>query len=190
MEVSYLGNLSRKLPSSNLPINQIRPDILGPDHMSQKDRPFPQFSNVTIIAPTLGVSNYHAGVVRLEKRFARGFSVLSTYTFSKFLDNANEAGGSLGAEGGSYSNYYDRRPDYGPSENDIRHRCTWSSVFEIPSVSNEQCRAIHFGRLVYWFGDHATIRTALYGYNSDKHHKCILGGRFASGCFSQPESLG
>ncbi len=136
VEVSYLGNLSRKLPSTNLPINQIRPDILGTDHMSQKDRPFPQFSNVTIIAPTLGVSNYHAGVVRLEKRFARALSVLSTYTFSKFLDNANEAGGALGAEGGSYSNYYDRRPDYGPSENDIRHRFTWSSVYEIPSMSN------------------------------------------------------
>ncbi len=64
VEVSYLGNLSRKLPSSNLPINQIRPDTLGPNHMSQKDRPFPQFTNVTIIAPTLGVSNYHAGIVR------------------------------------------------------------------------------------------------------------------------------
>src|SRR5260370_8967808 len=60
VEVSYLGNLSRKLPSSNLPINQIRPDILGPDHMSQKDRPFPQFSNVTIIAPPQAASTYHA----------------------------------------------------------------------------------------------------------------------------------
>jgi hypothetical protein len=132
VEVSYIGNLSRKLASANLNINQILPQILGPNASTQKDRPYPQFSNVTIIAPTLGVSSYHAGMARFEKRFSHGLSVLATYTFSKFLDNANEAGSALGNEGGAYSNYYNRRPDYGPSENDIRHRFVWSSVYEIP----------------------------------------------------------
>ena len=131
MEVSYLGNLSRKLPSSNLSINQIRPERLGPS-ATQKDRPFPQFSNVTLIAPTLGVSTYHAAVVRFEKRFSRGLNILSTYTFSKFLDNTNEGGASLGDEVSPYSDYYNRRSDWGPSENDIRQRFTWSSVYEFP----------------------------------------------------------
>ncbi len=131
IEVSYLGNLSRHLPNANLPINQIRPEILGPAASTQTYRPFPQFSNVTLLAPTLGVSAYHGGVLRFEKRFSGGLNILSTYTFAKFIDNTNEPA-AVGASGGPYSNLYDRRADRGPSDNDIRHRFTWSSVYEMP----------------------------------------------------------
>ena len=131
VEVSYLGNLTRHLPNANLPINQIRPEILGPSASTQSFRPFPQFSNVTLLAPTMGVSSYHGGVVRFEKRFSRGLNILSTYTFAKFIDNIQDAA-AVGASGGPYSNYYDRRADRGPSDNDIRHRFTWSSVYEMP----------------------------------------------------------
>ena len=99
---------------------------------AQKDRPYPQFSNVTIVAPSFGVSNYHAAVVKFEKRFSRGLNILSTYTYAKFLDNAGSGGGTLGNEVSSYSNLYNRRADYGPTENDVRHRLTWSSVYELP----------------------------------------------------------
>jgi hypothetical protein len=131
MEVGYLGNLSRKLAASNLSTNQILPGQLQPS-ASQRNRPYPQFSNVQLLAPSLGVSSYHAGVVKLEKRFTRGFNILATYTWSKFLDNCDSSGGSLGDEGNSFSNYYDRRPDWGPSENDIRSRFTLSSVWQLP----------------------------------------------------------
>jgi hypothetical protein len=131
VEASYLGNNSHHLPSANLPINQIRPEKLGPS-AAQKDRPFPQFNNVTLIAPTLGDSAYHAGVLRFEKRFSKGLNILATYTFSKFLDNTSDAGSALGASGGPYSDYYNRRADWGPSDNDIRQRFTWSSVYELP----------------------------------------------------------
>ena len=132
VEISGLGNLSRKLSSANLNSNQISPVILGPAHQSQKDRPFPQFSNVTIQSPTLGDSNYYAGMVRVEKRFSRGLNLVSTYTYSKFLENANDIGTTAGQDGGAYSNYYNRRADYGPSANDIRGRFTFSSVYELP----------------------------------------------------------
>lgn len=131
MELGYLGNLSRKLATSNLSLNQIRPEIVQPT-ASQRNRPFPQFSNVQLLAPSFGISNYHAGVVKMEKRFSRGFNILTTYTWAKFLDNADSSGGSLGEEGNAFSNLYDRRPDYGPSENDIRHRFTLSSVWQLP----------------------------------------------------------
>lgn len=131
VEARYLANLSRKLASSNIPINQIRPELLGPQ-AAQKDRPFPQFSNVTIISPAFGVSNYHAAVLKFEKRFARGLSVLSTYTWAKFLDNAGGGSSVLGNEGSAYSDFYNRRGDYGPSENDLRHRFTWGSLYELP----------------------------------------------------------
>ncbi|HYO81110.1 MAG TPA: hypothetical protein VES20_06895, partial [Bryobacteraceae bacterium] len=71
VEVGYLYNESRKLPSSSLSLNQISPERLGPG-ATQRDRPFPQFSNVSLLFPTLGVSSYHAGLVRLQKRFSGG----------------------------------------------------------------------------------------------------------------------
>jgi hypothetical protein len=131
VELSYLGNLSRKLPSQNLSINQIAPDKMAAGATQQRDRPFPQFSNVTVLFPTLGVSNYHAGVLRVEKRFSHGFNVLSTYTWAKFLNNTDEGGADIG-DTGVYSDFYNRSRDYGPSGNDIRHRWTISSVWELP----------------------------------------------------------
>ena len=141
---SYLGNLSRKLPGANLAINQIRPELLGPDHRAQKDRPFPQFSNVSILVPTLAISNYHAALVRFEKRYANGFNVVTSYTFSKFLANNGESTDfSFGSFGPSYSNYYNRRADYGASANDIRHHFVFSSVYELPLGAGKPYLARH-----------------------------------------------
>jgi hypothetical protein len=132
IEVTVLGNLGRKLPDANLPLDQILPQILGPAHQSQADRPYPQFSNVTLIAPTLGVSNYYAGLVRFQKRYSHGLSLGSNYTFSKFLANISDPGSSLGDDAGPYSNLYNRRADYGPEANDIRHHFTFNAVYELP----------------------------------------------------------
>lgn len=131
VEYGYIGNLSRKLPSNNLQTNQIHPSLLGPG-AGNKDRPFPQFSGVSIVAPTIGVSSYHAGLARVEKRFSRGFNLQSTYTWSKFLDNADAGSNAFGNEGAAFSNFYNRRFDWGPSELDIRHRFTLSSVYQLP----------------------------------------------------------
>ncbi|MBI3281280.1 MAG: TonB-dependent receptor [Acidobacteria bacterium] len=132
VEVGYLANLSRKLSSDNLSINQIPPWILGPGQTGRQYRPYPQFSNVSVLAPSLGVSSYHAGLLKIQKRFSRGFNLLSTYTWAKFLDNCSGGGATLGDEGATYSNFYNRKADWGPSENDIRHRFTFASVYELP----------------------------------------------------------
>jgi hypothetical protein len=162
VEASYLSNLGRKLAGTNLSINQIRPERLGPG-TAQRDRPFPQFSDVSIVFPSFGVSSYHAGVVRVEKRFSRGFNLLGTYTWAKFLNNVDEGGAALGSEGGSYSDFYNRRADRGPSENDIRHRVTLSGVYELPFGRGR--RWVGGGPLHYiaggWsLGGVATIQTA------------------------------
>ena len=131
-EATVLGNVARKLPNANLPINQILPQLLGPAHQSQADRPFPQFSNVSVIAPTLGISNYYAGLARFQKRYSHGLSMGATYTFSKFLANLSDPGSSVGDDAGPYSNLYNRRADYGPEQNDVRHRVTVNAVYELP----------------------------------------------------------
>jgi len=132
VEVSVLGNLSRKLANANLSLNQIPPQILSPQHSFQKDRPFPQFTGVAIQNPTLGVSNYYAGMLRVEKRYAHGLSFGANYTWSKYLGNVNMSGASEGNDAGTYSNYYNRRADYGPTANDIAHRLNFHWVYELP----------------------------------------------------------
>ncbi|HLH18679.1 MAG TPA: carboxypeptidase regulatory-like domain-containing protein [Bryobacteraceae bacterium] len=132
IEASAIGNLARRLPSANLPMDQISPAILGPAHQSQRDRPFPQFSNVSIQGPSLGVSNYYAGLLRAERRFSHGLNFNASYTFSKFLENTNDPGTTIGSDAGPYSNFYNRRADYGPSANDVRHRVSAGVVYELP----------------------------------------------------------
>ncbi len=139
-EVSYLGNLSRKLASSNISLNQITPQKLAEiaarpnaaDRVGRQiDRPFPQFNNVSIVLPAFGISNYHALVLRADKRFSGGFNLNSTYTWSKFLNNVDEGGGQLGNDP-PYADFYNRAADYGPSGNDVRHRFTLNSVYDLP----------------------------------------------------------
>ena len=132
MEVTAMSNIGHKLANSNLPINQIPSSILSPTHAFVADRPFPQFSSVSILSPSIGDSRYTAGYIRLSKRFTRGININASYTRATFLDNSFEGGATIGADGGAYSNQYNRRADWGPSANDIRHRVTFSSVYELP----------------------------------------------------------
>jgi hypothetical protein len=132
MEITVLGNLSRKLPLSNLSINQIAPQSLTTQTALQAYRPYPQFSNVSIQSPTIGISNYYAGLIRIEKRYSFGLNFGANYTWSKLLGNLNDVGSAFGNENGPYQDYYNRSADYGALSNDIRHRVVLNSFYELP----------------------------------------------------------
>lgn len=78
-----------------------------------------------------GNSNYHGGELTLEKRFSRGFSFRTAYTYSKSIDYAQEhlaAGGT-----GSFTqNARDLRERRGPSDFDVTHRFVGSYIWELP----------------------------------------------------------
>jgi hypothetical protein len=127
--------VSHHLTANDLSINQVAPQLLGPGN-AQLVRPFPQFSNVSIINPPVGNSNYQAGFVKVERRFSHGFSLLAHYTFSKFLDDAaaaNEFG-----DPGSYMNAYDRRLDKGRSGSDIPHRAVVTLQYTVPGFAHSR----------------------------------------------------
>jgi outer membrane receptor protein involved in Fe transport len=142
LELTVLGNLSRKLPVSNLSIDQIAPQVLTAQHDTQAYRPYPQFSNVSIQSPTIGISNYYAGLARIEKRYSYGLNFGANYTWSKLLGDLNDVGAALGNENGPYSNYYNRSADYGPLSNDIKHRVSMNMFYELP-----------FGPGKHWLGN-------------------------------------
>ncbi len=52
-------------------------------------KPFPRFTSVSLYRNNVGNTNYNALQVKLEKRFASGFSFLISYTYSKLIDDAS-----------------------------------------------------------------------------------------------------
>jgi hypothetical protein len=134
LEGQYIGNLGRKLTASNASINQIRPELLTGSGNSQSRRPYPQFSDVTLVAPNWGASSYHALAMRVEKRYKNGLQFLFNYAFSKFIDNVDSiANGDFGGTPGvGYEDFYNRRLDKSLSPNDITHNVTFSAVLDVP----------------------------------------------------------
>ena len=110
VESGFIGNVSHHLTANDLTTDQLLPSLFGPGN-TQVLRPFPQFSNVTMVNPAVGNSTYYAGYFKAEKRFSKGFSFLAHYTFSKFIDDV--ASGDEFGDPGSYMNQYNRQLDKG-----------------------------------------------------------------------------
>lgn len=162
ISVSFIGNESRHLPSTNMPIDQIPPSVLGPSCDTQACRPFPQFNGVSLIVPPLGVANYFAGVAHFQKRFSHGLTLEASYTWSSFLDNTDEAGATLGNDNGPYSNYYNRSADYGKSANDIPQSLIFDWIYELPFGPGKRWLGSSPARYVvegWTIGNVATIRS-------------------------------
>ena len=128
VEAGYIGNVSHHLTANDLTLDQVPPELLRAGN-TQSLRPFPQFSNVTWINPSIGNSTYNAGFIRAEKRLGGSFSFLAHYTFSKFIDDvesANEYGSA-----GSYMDAYNRRLDKGLSGSDVPQRVVVSLLYDL-----------------------------------------------------------
>ena len=86
---------------------------------SQLLKPFPHFIDVST-AESEGGSSYHSLQVRVDKRFAMGYTVQAAYTWSKFM----EAAAKLNAT--------DATPHRAISTLDRPHHLTISGVYELP----------------------------------------------------------
>ena len=131
IEVGYIGNVSHHLTANDLSLDQVPPDLTI-SGKAQLVRPFPQFSNVSWINPSIGDSTYHGGFIRLEKRMSGRLSFLAHYTFSKFLDDV-EAANEFGTTG-SYMDAYHRNLDKGLSGSDIPHRFVGEMLYQLPKL--------------------------------------------------------
>ena len=80
-------------------------------------------------------SNYSSLQVKADKRFSHGLSSLLAYTWSHSIDGASVFFGS-GANGTTIfpQNNYDLAAEHGNSDFDIRHRLSWSVLYEIPAM--------------------------------------------------------
>jgi hypothetical protein len=76
-------------------------------------------------------STYHSLQLRFQQRLSHGLTVLSSYSYSKSIDNGS---GIRTSDGDSLtpSNDYNLRLDRGLSAFDFRHRWTTSFLYELP----------------------------------------------------------
>jgi len=96
-------------------------------------RPFPQFANVTKFQMTEGGRRqYHAMVLKLEKRTTRGWGGHFNYTWSRMMDNQWGQANTFGASTGTPQNYYDLDAEYSLSNIDTPHRIVLAPVVRIP----------------------------------------------------------
>ena len=126
-DIAYIGNKATNLPARTLP-NQPPP---GPGPIDPR-RPY---TNVGLIAANEAIANstFNGLEAKLERRFSKGFSLLTSYTWSKALTD------SQGAESGEFARQ-GRNPQIGPGlegnkglfNADARHSLKVSYIYELP----------------------------------------------------------
>jgi hypothetical protein len=93
--------------------------------------PYPQFTSVLLPVPDAASSIYHAGTLRLERRFQAGLSLLASYTYAKTIDDddSNLRGSD---QSGNIQNWQDRAAERSVSAFNIGQRFVLSTVYELP----------------------------------------------------------
>jgi hypothetical protein len=91
----------------------------------QNFKPYPQFDQILHYS-NYGHSTYHSGTVKIEKRYSKGISFTSFYTFSKAIDEASDDGGAGGVT------FYNRALEKGRSSYDVTHRWVTYALWELP----------------------------------------------------------
>ena len=161
LDVGYVGTRGLKFPA-DLTLNQLpdadlalgdalRTQVANPFYgqissgvlasktvaQAQLLRPYPQFDGVTSAVANWAASNYHSLQVKVEKRYARGFTFLASYTYSKIMDfsTGSFSGETLG--GGAIQDFNNLRADYSPSSLDQTHRFIVNTVYALPFFTKQ-----------------------------------------------------
>ncbi len=133
LRLSYIGNKSSHMPWAP-DVNQMSPDTRFFSQRPNTDRPFPNWG--LIFSRDAGANTiYNSLQAEVNRRFAKGLSFTSAYTWAKNLgDNAGPAPGGFAGEngGGRVTNSLDRRADRGDIYAIRRHRALVNLVYDLP----------------------------------------------------------
>lgn len=155
LEAAYVGNKASRLASGLVNPNQLNPEYLSlgsllTDSISspaaiaagftspypgfsgtvaQALRPYPQYLTISRDNQTAGASSYNALQVKLQHQMKAGLSLLVSYTWSKWLTNAESGEGWY--DSGPQNNY-DRKAEWSLSSMDVPQSVTISYVYQLP----------------------------------------------------------
>ena len=183
VEFGYLGSISRKLESLRA-VNEALP---GTTPIATR-YPYNNFGRIQLVDNAVN-GNYNAGSIKLTRRFAKGYSVLSSYTYAKSIDN----GSGIRVQGQDTlfpQNSYCLRCERGLSSFDTRHRFVTSALYDLPFGRGRQMD-IHNGFANALLGGWQTgmIMTVQSGFAQT----ISIGGTDRSGAgglFDRPNSTG
>ena len=128
LELEYAGSAAKHLVLCFNP-NEVQP---GPGLEASRRllQPIASVSNMLQCDPR-NRSTYHAGTLKLQKRFSNGYQFLVSYTYGKSLDYGSSAASGGGAVGNGQT-ITNMDAWHGPSGYDVRHRAVISYVYELP----------------------------------------------------------
>ncbi len=98
--------------------------------MAQALRPFPQYANIDTATgggDHSGHSTYHAGIVKLERRFSNGLTFTTSYVFSKMLTDSDSYW-----PGSAAADFYNRGLEKSIGSYDVTHNFKLSAVYDLP----------------------------------------------------------
>jgi hypothetical protein len=99
--------------------------------------PFPEFSTVSL-SQSVGKNRYNSLIVKLQKRFSKGLTFLSGYTWSSNWDNSWGASDTLNTVGSGPQDFYNIGAEFSRAVNDIPNRFTASASYELPFGRGKQ----------------------------------------------------
>jgi hypothetical protein len=184
VSATYLGNGARHLragyeqnpavymPGATVANTQARRllTVLNP-----KEGPY--YATITTMDDGLTTS-YNGLRLSAQHRFSNSFTVLSVYTWSHCMQNAESLGNRLSQGSNQYQNVYNRNADTGPCDFDLRHNLVNSFVYDTPKwgksrllnevVSNWQLGALLTFHTGFPFTPTTGVDNSLTGVGQDR----------------------
>jgi hypothetical protein len=124
LEMAYVGSKGTKLLAAR-DINQPRPSAAP-----FNPRPLPQFDDINILESRAN-SSYNSLQIRLQQSLDFGLSLLSSYTWSKSIDNASNFFTSAG-DPNFPQDSLNVQAERGRSNFDVAHRFSLSYSYDLP----------------------------------------------------------
>jgi hypothetical protein len=147
IEAAYVGSKGTKLLTAR-DINQPRP---SPAQFNP--RPVPQFDDITLEESSAN-SSYNSLQIRFQQSLDFGLSLLSSYTWSKSIDNASGFFTSAG-DPNFPQDSFNTKAERGRSNFDVRHRLSLSYAYDFP-----------FGKGRHLLANDGWLTTALTGWQT------------------------
>ena len=162
LELTYVGSRGRQFLLKGDP-NEA-PATVGVAN-SNINRPFatlaPALRSIGQVQDT-GELDYHAFLVKFQRRFENGFSFLNAYTYGKALDFNSDNDGTV-----SVLNVYNIAGyNRGPADYDITHTLSSSGMYELPWARDKWYGGWQTSLILYWRTGLARTVTQTQGVQS------------------------
>jgi hypothetical protein len=130
-EAGYLGNVSRHLYGFRNANYSVPYGLVGDGTSSSisSRTPYPNYGVIQLVHD-IGVGNYNSFAFQVNKRFNNGFNLISSYTYSKSMDDTS----GIRTQSSELFPQDDRcvSCEYGPSDFDVKHRVVASAIYYLP----------------------------------------------------------